>query len=126
MTPHKDSSIAILGVSDNTSRYSYLAYENLLNRGFTNLIGITPKEINLPEISIVHSLEELVPPIHTLTVYVGNERLTPMIQDIIKLKPKRIILNPGTENTDLIEKATSQGIDVIEGCTLVMLNTNQF
>ena len=126
MIPNKDSLVAILGVSDNKSRYSYLAYENLISKQYTNVIGITPKKISLPEIYIVHSLKDVKSPIHTLTLYVRSEKLSPLIEDILKLNPKRIILNPGTENPDLIERATSQGIEIVEGCTLVMLNTNQF
>jgi uncharacterized protein len=126
MVTDNNSSVVILGISDNKERYSYFAYKTLLDKGFDNLKGVTPKKIDLPEIDIVHTLEEVIAPIHTLTVYVGVKRLNPMIDKILSLKPKRIILNLGTENQDLKERALKQKIEVIEGCTIVMLNTNQF
>lgn len=126
MVTNKDSYIAVLGFSDKPSRYSYLAYERLLENGFNNLIGISSKNISLPGIKMVRTLEDIGQDIHTLTVYVGVERLAPLIEAILALNPKRIILNPGTENVDLISRAKDAGIEVVEGCTLVMLGTDQF
>jgi hypothetical protein len=45
---------------------------------------------------------------------------------MVSLKPRRIILNPGAENEELKSLAEKKGIEVIEDCTLVMLNTGQF
>ncbi|MDP1843656.1 MAG: CoA-binding protein [Sediminibacterium sp.] len=45
---------------------------------------------------------------------------------MFSLHPKRIIFNPGTENEELEALAKSKGIEAIEACTLVMLNTGQF
>jgi len=35
-------------------------------------------------------------------------------------------MNPGAENHALAAKAKEAGIEVVEGCTLVMLRTGQF
>lgn len=35
-------------------------------------------------------------------------------------------MNPGAENFALAEKAEAAGIEVVEGCTLVMLQTGEF
>ena len=45
---------------------------------------------------------------------------------IISLQPKRIIFNPGTENSEFEKLALQNNIEVIEACTLVMLSTNQY
>ncbi len=64
--------------------------------------------------------------IDTITLYVNAQNQKEFYDYIISLKPKRIIFNPGTENTELVEKATSAGIECIEACTLVMLSTHQY
>jgi histidyl-tRNA synthetase len=46
--------------------------------------------------------------------------------EIIKLKPRRVIFNPGSENKKLMDELTKQKIEVEEACTLVLLNTHQF
>ena len=50
-----------------------------------------------------------------------------MLADKIKkIKTKRVIFNPGTENPTLADDLKKTGIEVINACTLVMLSTNQF
>jgi uncharacterized protein len=61
-----------------------------------------------------------------VTLYLGQERSNPLIDEIIAAKPRRIIMNPGAENSALAAKAEKAGIEVVEGCTLVMLRTGQF
>jgi uncharacterized protein len=61
-----------------------------------------------------------------VTLYLGEARSNPLIGEIIHAKPRRIIMNPGAENYALAEKAEEAGIQVVEGCTLVMLRAGQF
>lgn len=114
-----------LGASDKPLRYSYKAMHMLMEHGFTNLVGVSPKSLNLP-IEKVSTVEEVSGDVHTVTLYVGESRLEPMIDAILKLSPKRIIANPGTENPRLLRKAQKLGIQVVRGCTLVMLSTGEF
>ncbi len=45
---------------------------------------------------------------------------------ILRLNPSRIIFNPGTENSDLESIASKNRIEVVENCTLVMLDYGLF
>jgi len=45
---------------------------------------------------------------------------------ILKLNPKRVIFNPGTENPILQNKLDQSNIFWEEACTLVLLTTGQF
>jgi hypothetical protein len=49
-----------------------------------------------------------------------------MIEDILELKPGRVICNPGTESKELQEKLDAAGIPWLEACTLVMLRLGNF
>jgi hypothetical protein len=64
--------------------------------------------------------------IATLTLYLGQTAQEAYYDQIIALKPERIIFNPGTENPILMELAHAAGISTIEACTLVMLTTGQY
>jgi predicted CoA-binding protein len=66
-----------------------------------------------------HPVEEGV---DTVTLYVGTRNQEPLYDYIMKLNPKRIIFNPGTENPELEAMAEAKGIEAVEGCTLVMLS----
>jgi uncharacterized protein len=64
--------------------------------------------------------------IDTVTLYLNPTNQKPYYDYILSLKPKRIIFNPGTENTELERRAAIEGINVLESCTLVMLGTGQY
>ena len=65
-------------------------------------------------------------PIDTVTLYLGKSRSDPLIPAILGARPRRIIMNPGAENQDLAREARQAGIEVVEDCTLVMLQTGSF
>ena len=60
------------------------------------------------------------------TLYIKPERQEPVVEQIIKLAPKRVIFNPDTENQKAKKQLEDAGINVVEACTLVMLKTNQY
>ena len=64
--------------------------------------------------------------IHTVTLYLSPQRQPEYYEDILNLKPQRVIFNPGAENRELREKLDAAGIKTVENCTLVMLRTGQF
>ena len=92
-------------------------------------IPIHPRETEVLGFKVVPEIKELIKQgkkIDTLTMYVNPKLSSEYQQDIIDLKPKRVIFNPGSENP-LLEKALGKhGIIVEEACTLVLLRTDQF
>jgi predicted CoA-binding protein len=120
----KESIIVVIGASDNTSRYSYMATTRLQQNGYKVIpIGIKKGEINGTKIVNEPSLFENV---HTVTLYIGPAKQPAYYDYVINLKPKRLIFNPGTENKEFYDLATKNGIEAIEACTLVMLSTQTF
>jgi predicted CoA-binding protein len=59
-------------------------------------------------------------------MYVAADISSGIAADILGVKPKRIVFNPGAENPDLSQKAQAQGIATVNDCTLVMLRSGQF
>ena len=64
--------------------------------------------------------------IHTVTLYLGPVLQKEWHERILALKPERIIFNPGTEDPAFQQRAEKMGIEVVEGCTLVMLASGQY
>ena len=64
--------------------------------------------------------------IHTVTLYLKPELQHQYYSYLEELKPKRVIFNPGTENDELNGILSDKGVEVIENCTLVMLNSELF
>jgi uncharacterized protein len=117
--------VAILGASPKQDRYAYRAFEMLREHGHRP-VPINPAFDDILGEQCYPTIAEVPKPIDTVTMYLGAARSNPLIDEIILAKPRRIIMNPGAENPVLAEKAEAAGIEVVEGCTLVMLSTGQF
>jgi uncharacterized protein len=120
--------VAVLGASSDPNRYSYKALELLKEYGHRPL-PIHPREKVILDLNVVSSLRDLInqkESVDTLTMYVNPALSTPLTADILELKPKRVIFNPGTENPTLQRELASHGIKVEEACTLVLLRTGQY
>lgn len=116
----------IVGATTDSSRYAFLA-ANMLKQYKHEIVplGIRPGQVADTEIQLIKDKPE-VKDVDTVTLYIGPPRQPEWYDYLLSLKPKRIIFNPGTENDEFETLATSQGIEVVEGCTLVMLRTSQY
>lgn len=114
----------VLGASENPSRYSYLAVEKLTKYNHP-VIAIGRKNGMIGGVPIItkHPQEK---DIDTVSLYLNPQLQKEYYDYILSLHPKRIIFNPGTENDELADMATKNGIRAIEACTLVMLGTGQY
>lgn len=121
----KTAQVVVLGASPKEDRYSNQAVKALLANGY-QVIPIHPMCETIHGITCAHSLAEIQGPVDTLTVYLNPERSSQIVDSILKVNPRRLILNPGTENPELVRQAEAQGILVQEACTLVLLSTGQF
>lgn len=88
-------------------------------------MALAKREGKVADITIQTDTEK-IGNIHTVTLYIGPERQPEYYEFLIQLNPKRVIFNPGTENSELAEILEKNGIETLEACTLVMLNTGQF
>jgi predicted CoA-binding protein len=117
--------VAILGASPKPDRYAYKALEMLREHGHRPL-PINPAFKEILGEKCYPTITDAPGPIDTVTLYLGQARSNALIQEIINARPRRIIMNPGAENSALAARAEEAGIEVVEGCTLVMLRTGQF
>lgn len=114
----------VLGASENPERYSFLAVQKL-TKFHHPVIAIGKKAGMIGGVPIItnHAAEDEV---DTISLYLNPTLQKEYYPYILSLHPKRIIFNPGTENDELADLATKNGIQAIEACTLVMLNTGQY
>lgn len=116
----------IIGATTNPQRYAYAAASRLLENGHEIIpLGIKKGKVFGREILDI-SASPAITEVDTVTMYVGPQHQKNLYNYISNLHPKRVIFNPGTENYELEKQLRADGIEVIEGCTLVMLSTNQY
>jgi hypothetical protein len=117
--------VAILGASEKPDRYANIALKLLKRYGHIPL-PVNPKLREIDGTPVYTSLSEIETSVDTLTLYVGPDTSSLLQDQILKLNPKRVIFNPGSENPTLEHALRKQGVECLEACTLVMLKTNQF
>jgi predicted CoA-binding protein len=122
MTPQ---TVAVLGASDKPDRYSNMALRQLAAAGH-RVVPVHPSLRKIDGHDVAPSLRDVPKPVDTLTIYVGPDRLTPLVPDVVALRPSRVIFNPGTECPEAERALTDAGIPWLHACTLVMLRTGQF
>jgi uncharacterized protein len=119
-----EKSTLVLGASDRPGRYSRSVVKKLVMLGIPVIaVGLREGEIDGVRI---HKLFPDVNEIHTVTLYVGPANQSLYHDYILKIHPKRVIFNPGTENKDFEQKLIDEGIAVVKGCTLIMLDKGTY
>lgn len=122
------ATVAVLGASNDPERYAFKAMKMLGEYGH-EAIPVHPRESEVLGHKVwpnLTALAETGPAIDTLTVYVGPKLSDALEKDFLRLKPRRVIFNPGSENPRLQKLLIEQGVVVEEACTLVLLRTGQF
>jgi predicted CoA-binding protein len=114
----------ILGASENPSRYSHLALQRL--QSLDHPVVAIGKHKGMVGNTVIETEKKEWKDVDTVTLYLNPINQKEYYNYILSLKPRRIIFNPGAENEELAELATSKGIKPVEACTLVMLATNQY
>lgn len=113
----------VVGATPNPSRYAYQA-AHMLSRYGHAFVPLSIKQGSVAGEEIIDLRQKPpIPEVDTLTLYIGPRHHAEWMDYLLSLSPKRIIFNPGTENTAFMQKAEEQGIEVVAGCTLVMLRT---
>lgn len=117
--------MVILGASPKSERYSWQAFQLLEKYGYEP-IPVHPAHDTIGGRKVYHSLEDVEADIDTVTLYVNPSVVEEQTPNIIKLHPRRVIMNPGSEHLLSKKKMEEAGIEVLIACSLVLLKTGQF
>jgi len=114
----------VLGATPNEGRYANLAANRLVRSGHAIVnVGLKSGEIAGVPIEKPGAIHN---DIDTITLYVGPQHQEELYDYIIDTHPKRIIFNPGTENSELRKMANEKGIETEYACTLVLLSIGKY
>ncbi len=126
MEAGKNKITLIVGATPDPSKYAFTAATFLDRAGLPFIpIGIKKGNVLGREIQPLQEKPKLED-IDTITLYLNAGHQKEWEEYFLSLKPKRIIFNPGAENHQFASKAKLEGIDCVNGCTLVMISTGQY
>ncbi|OSY88212.1 CoA-binding protein [Tenacibaculum holothuriorum] len=119
-----DNITLVLGASLNPIRYSNKAIK-ALRANEINVVAIGAKEGEVADV-FVTTKKEKFNSVDTVTLYLNPSRQKEYYSYILNLSPRRVIFNPGTENSELMNLLKENIIEVEIACTLVLLATKQY
>lgn len=114
----------VIGASTNPDRYSNMAIHTLRKHQH-EVVALAKRAGKVSDVDIQTEFPSKED-IHTVTMYVGAKHQPEYYKALLELNPERVIFNPGAENFELSDMLEMNGVETIEGCTLVMLNTGQY
>ncbi|QBG49323.1 CoA-binding protein [Verrucomicrobia bacterium S94] len=117
--------VVVLGASPKPERYANKAVHLLLEHGYS-VLPVHPAAAEIAGQNVYAGLRDIETAVHTVTVYLSASQSALLAADLMALRPRRVIFNPGAENRELQHMLQENGIEVEEACTLVLLNTGQF
>ncbi len=120
-----EENVVVLGATNKPERYSNIAMSMLTKNGH-HIFPVHPSLDEINEIKVFSKLEDIKERVDTITIYLSPKKSAHLIQDIVNLKPGRVILNPGTESPTLESALKQNNIPFEYACTLVLLQTGQF
>jgi predicted CoA-binding protein len=121
-----DKTTLVLGASPNPNRFAYKAIRSLQRRNIP-VVAIGRRDVDLDDSIKIRKGKPLdIGAIHTIALYMNSKFQEEYYDYILKIHPRRIIFNPGTSNPYLAEISRSAGIEVVDDCLLVMLNSGKF
>jgi len=114
----------VLGASSNPVRYSYMAVRKL-KFSQVPVVAVGLREGEIHGVLIEKPFPKYTD-IHTVTIYVGPKNLPVFYDYILELNPRRVIFNPGTESPAFEKTLSDRGIEVVRGCTLIMISSETY
>ena len=119
-----DKITMVLGASPKPERYSYRAVKKLVEYNIP-VVAVGLREGEIMGVPILKQCPE-ISGIHTVCLYIGPQKQSSCSDYILKIHPDRVIFNPGTENPEFEAALRNEGIHVVRGCTLIMLDNGTY
>jgi hypothetical protein len=111
--------VAILGASTDRSKFGNKAVRAFLEQGF-DVYPINPKATEIEGVQSYACLADVpVKLIDRISVYLPPKVGLPLLEEIAKAGAGEVWFNPGTTSDELLAKAESLGINVVQACSIV-------
>ncbi len=110
--------VAIIGASNNRSKFGNIAVRAFLRAGYT-VIPITPTQPEVEGLRAYASVLDVPGSIDMATFYVPPAIGERVIEDVARKGIAEVWFNPGAGSDQLVARARSLGIRPIEACSII-------
>jgi uncharacterized protein len=117
------STVAIIGASNDRSKYGNKSVRAHLKEGFT-VYPINPKESQVEGLPAFRSISDVPARPDRISVYVPPAVVLKLLPDIAAKGCDELWLNPGTESEEVLREAERLGLKVIQACSIVAIGVS--
>ncbi len=104
--------VAVVGLSTNPEKASYMVAEYLQNHGY-KIVPIHPKAEEILGEKVFSSLKNVPDPVDIVCLFRPPEHVPPFVDDAIDIKAKNVWMQLGIINNDAADKALKAGLSVV-------------
>jgi len=105
--------IAVVGLSADVGKASNSVARYLKDRGF-RIIPVNPGQEEILGEKAYKSLADIPEPVDVVDIFMRPEKVLPVVEEAIKLKPKAIWLQLGIVNDEAKAHASSAGVMFVQ------------
>jgi uncharacterized protein len=111
--------VAIVGASADPSKYGYKSLRAHRANGY-DVYPVNPKGGQIEGLSVYKSLAEVpVDELDRVSVYLPPAIGIKVLDEIAAKGCGELWLNPGSDDPEVVERARELGLNVIQGCSIV-------
>ncbi len=114
----KQKSVAVIGASNDRSKYGNKAVRAYLLNGF-QVYPVNPKEETIEGLKAYRSILDIPEEVDRATLYVPPKVGLKVIDEIAQKGVKELYVNPGAESDELVDKARKLGLNPILACSIM-------
>ena len=120
MENDNQKSVAVIGASNDRSKYGNKAVRGYLGNGF-KVYPVNPKEEVVEGLRAFNSILDIPEKIDRATLYVPPTAGLKVIEEIAKKGVKELYINPGAESDELVDRARQLGLEPILACSIMAI-----
>jgi len=102
------------------SKYAFKILNSLKRDGF-NVVGLNP---SIESKEVYNNLRDIPFKIEVLNLCINPYKGIKIVKEAFELKIDKILIQPGAQSNEILHFCKINGINAIEGCTLVELSNS--
>jgi predicted CoA-binding protein len=110
--------IAIVGASRDRGKFGNRAVRAYRAEGWL-VFPVNPNAAEVEGLPASASILEVPGPIHRVSIYLPPEKVLPLLDQIAARAVDEVYLNPGSESSEVIDRAQELGLEIILACSIV-------
>ncbi len=122
--PAATKSVAVLGASTNPAKFGNQAVRAFIAKGYT-VYPVNPRESEIEQLPCFACIDDVPERPTVISVYLPPAVLIDTLPAIAARGCDELILNPGTDTPEVLHQAELLGLNGIQACSLVALQTGR-